>query len=83
MNIHECQREMRTSFLGGFAGQLVSGVIWWIAAAAGQFSRPAIAMAVLFFGSMFIFAFLGRSQVLNEEAAVQDAGPPAEVRRVR
>ena len=33
MNILESQREMRSAFLGGFAGQLVSGLIWLVAAA--------------------------------------------------
>lgn len=28
MNMNECQLEMRSAFLGGFAGQLVSGLIW-------------------------------------------------------
>ncbi|MFO7623616.1 MAG: hypothetical protein R6V73_04640 [Anaerolineales bacterium] len=31
MNILEAQSEMRSAFLGGFAGQLVSGLIWLIA----------------------------------------------------
>jgi hypothetical protein len=31
MNILEAQNEMRSAFLGGFAGQLVSGLIWLIA----------------------------------------------------
>jgi len=34
MNIITAQREMRSAFLGGFAGQLVSGLIWLTAAAA-------------------------------------------------
>ena len=32
MCMKDCQREMRSAFLGGFAGQLISGVIWLIAA---------------------------------------------------
>jgi hypothetical protein len=36
MNIPEAQREMRSAFLGGFAGQLVSGVILIVAAFAGR-----------------------------------------------
>lgn len=55
MNINECQREMRAAFSGGFAGQLVSGLIWLGAAAASDWVQPGWGMAVLFFGSMLIF----------------------------
>jgi hypothetical protein len=55
MNIIESQREMRTAFLGGFAGQLVSGLIWAAAAVLSTFAAPRIGMLVLFFGSMLIF----------------------------
>ena len=55
MNIIEAQREMRSAFLGGFAGQLVSGLIWLIAAALGAWIAPGYGMAALFFGSMGIF----------------------------
>lgn len=55
MNILEAQREMRSAFLGGFAGQLVSGLIWLIAAALGTWASPGYGMAALFFGSMAIF----------------------------
>jgi hypothetical protein len=46
---------MRQAFLGGFAGQLVSGIIWLGAAAAGVWIGPRYGMALLFFGSMLIF----------------------------
>ena len=55
MNLNECQREMRSSFLGGFAGQLVSGLIWLIAATVSVRNQPRYGITVLFFGSMFIF----------------------------
>ena len=55
MNIKACQREMRSAFLGGFAGQLVSGLIWLVAAALGTWLSPGAGMAALFFGSMGIF----------------------------
>lgn len=55
MEFKECQREMRSAFLGGFAGQFVSGVIWLVSSLVSViFSNPA-GMAVLFFGSMGIF----------------------------
>ena len=55
MNINESQREMRSAFLGGFAGQLVSGLIWLAASAFGTWLSPLAGMATLFFGSMGIF----------------------------
>ena len=55
MNFRSYQFEMRSAFLGGFGGQLVSGIIWLIAAAVSLLVKPTIGMAALFFGSMFIF----------------------------
>jgi hypothetical protein len=55
MEIKACQREMRTAFFGGFAGQLVSGLIWLGAATASEWLQTRWGMAVLFFGSMLIF----------------------------
>jgi hypothetical protein len=55
MDIIGSQREMRSAFLGGFAGQLISGLIWLIAAAASVWGSPQYGMGFLFFGSMFIF----------------------------
>ena len=55
MGILEAQREMRSAFLGGFVGQLVSGLIWLVAAALGTWVSPGYGMAALFFGSMGIF----------------------------
>lgn len=55
MPLQESQREMRSAFLGGFAGQLVSGLIWLVAAALGTWLAPGAGMAALFFGSMSIF----------------------------
>lgn len=55
MNILDSQREMRSAFLGGFTGQLVSGLIWLAAAALGTWLSPTAGMAALFFGSIGIF----------------------------
>lgn len=54
-NIAEAQREMRSAFLGGFAGQFVSGLIWLIASASSVVLTKYYGMAFLFFGSMGIF----------------------------
>ena len=71
MNLKECQREMRITFLGGFAGQLISGLIWLAAAFVSTWYQPRTGMAVLFFGSMFIFPLT--------QAALRLMGSPAKV----
>jgi hypothetical protein len=73
MNLSECQREMRTAFLGGFAGQLVSGLIWLIAAAVSVWNQPFNGMAVLFFGSMLIFPLTqGALRLMGRTARVSN-----------
>ncbi|MCD4711657.1 MAG: hypothetical protein K8R73_00095 [Clostridiales bacterium] len=49
------QKEMRSAFLGGFAGQLVSGIIWLISAGISVVFSPNLGMAALFFGCMGSF----------------------------
>ena len=71
MNLIDCQVEMRKSFIGGFAGQLISGLIWLAAAAASVWLRPGVGMAVLFFGSMLIFPLT--------QGALRMMGRPARV----
>jgi hypothetical protein len=55
LNILEAQREIRTVFLGGFAGQLVSGLIWLVSAALSNWVAPKFGMVGLFLGGFFIF----------------------------
>ena len=55
MNIVDAQREVRTHFVGGFHGQLVSGVLWLSAAALAQWSTPCAAITALVLGGFFIF----------------------------
>jgi len=68
------QKEMRSAFLGGFAGQLVSGIIWLISAGISVAVTPNLGMVVLFFGCMGIFPLtqltlklIGRSAKVNKE----------------
>lgn len=81
MEIKHAQSEMRSAFLGGFAGQLVSGLIWLIAAATSLFINPIYGMAILFFGSMLIFPLtqaliraLGRSGKTSEDNGLWPLG---------
>jgi hypothetical protein len=53
--LSNAQKEMRSAFLGGFAGQLVAGSIWVASAAISVFSKPEHGMLFLFLGCMAIF----------------------------
>jgi hypothetical protein len=53
VNINDAQRDVRTVFLGGFAGQLVSGLIWLVSAATWRSPKSAIIAVVG--GGFFIF----------------------------
>lgn len=55
MEIRDAQRDVRTTFVGGFFGQLVSGLIWLLSAAVGTWYRASTAIAVLVVGGFFIF----------------------------
>jgi hypothetical protein len=55
MEIIEAQRDVRQTFLGGFAGQLVSGVIWCASAAVCTWHSLRLAEWTLILGGFFIF----------------------------
>lgn len=55
MNITEAQRDVRTTFLGGFAGQLVSSLVWFLSAALATWYTSSSAILVLVVGGIFIF----------------------------
>ena len=55
MNIAEAQREMRTRYVGGFYGQLVSGVLWLASAATATWRGPRPAIILLVVGGFLIF----------------------------
>jgi hypothetical protein len=55
MEIAAAQRDVRTTFLGGFAGQLVSSLIWFVSAALATWASPTSAIIILVLGGVFIF----------------------------
>jgi hypothetical protein len=74
VNVRDAQHEIRTVFLGGFAGQLVSGILWLASAALSTWVAPTYGMLGLFLGGMFIFPLtqltlrlMGRSPKLSPE----------------
>jgi hypothetical protein len=55
VRITDAQRDVRTAFVGGFAGQLVSAGVWFLSAATATWYSSRTAMWVLVVGGIFIF----------------------------
>ena len=55
MEITQAQTDVRTTFLGGFAGQLVSSGIWFSSGITATWFSLRTAALVLVFGGFFIF----------------------------
>ena len=55
MDITQAQRDVRTTFLGGFAGQLVSSAIWFLSSASYTWRSFKAGALVLVVGGFFIF----------------------------
>ena len=55
MDVMDAQREIRSVYMGGFAGQLVSSVVWFLSAAAATWVSPKVGIYVLVIGGFFIF----------------------------
>ena len=55
MNVSEAQREVRSTYIGGFVGQLVSGALWLASAALATWVSQRAGILSLVIGGMFIF----------------------------
>lgn len=55
MLVQDAQREVRTVFVGGFWGQLVSSTMWLASAALGLWAAPRTAILTLIISCFFIF----------------------------
>ncbi len=74
MDVKDAQREVRSIFLGGFAGQIVSSGVWFLSAAAATWISPTTGIYVLVIGGFFIFLLtqlllraMGRRASLNTQ----------------
>lgn len=76
VSIPDAQREVRHVYEGGFYGQLVSGAVWLVAAAAATWSSPSAAVLTLFFGGVLIFPLTTLAIRLSGRAASLPAGHP-------
>ena len=72
---------MRTRYVGGFYGQLVSGLLWLVSAGLATWLRPGPAIAVLVIGGFFIFPLTellvrlsGPSQPLSRQNSLRYLG---------
>ncbi len=70
MKIADAQKETRTRFVGGFYGQLVSGVLWLVSASLALWSTPRAAIVTLVVGGVFIFPLTELLVRLGGERAV-------------
>jgi len=76
MHVSDAQREVRLTFMGGFPGQLVSGLIWLVSAALATWGSPRNAILVLVGGGMFIFPLAQLVlRVMGRRAALEKANP--------
>jgi len=55
MDIQDAQREVRSVYIGGFWGQLVSSVIWLVSAALGTWVSPKASILTIVIAGFFIF----------------------------
>lgn len=55
MQVEDAQREVRTVFVGGFWGQLVSSAIWLASAALGYWATPRAAIIAAVGAGFFIY----------------------------
>lgn len=55
MEIEAAQKELRRAFLGGFVGQLVSGILWLTSAALAVWATRPAAIGFLVVAGFFIF----------------------------
>lgn len=55
MTVTEAQQDMRIGLMGGFMGQLVSAILWFVSAAAATWGNESLAIGVLVGAGFFIF----------------------------
>ncbi|MCL3859785.1 hypothetical protein [Actinotalea sp. K2] len=76
MLIADAQRDLRRVYVGGFYGQLVSGAVWLLAAAATTWVSTAAGTAALWFGGMLIFPLTALALRVSGRAASLGRGHP-------
>ena len=75
MDIRDAQREMRSVYIGGFLGQLVSSVIWLVSATLGTWVTPKASILTVVIGGFFIFPLTHGLLRLWGRASVSSGNP--------
>jgi hypothetical protein len=76
MRVIDAQREIRHGYLGGFMGQLVSGLLWLASAVAATWSSPRSAIIVILVGGFFIFPLTRLGLTLSGQRVTITPGNP-------
>ncbi len=76
MLVQDAQREVRTVFVGGFWGQLVSSAIWLASAAVGVWVSPRAAIITIVVCGFFIFPVTQLLLRLSGGRATLSSGNP-------
>jgi len=70
MQVADAQREIRQAYLGGFMGQLVSGMLWLFSAALAMWDSPRSAIILIVLGGCFIFPMTRLGLILMRRPVV-------------
>jgi len=82
ITVEVAQRDVRSTFLGGFAGQLVSGVLWLASAALGTWGTRRSAILALVVGGVFIFPLTQLVlRAMGRRAALEPGNPLGQLAR--
>lgn len=76
MHIADAQRDVRDVYHGGFHGQLVSGILWLLSAAAATWGSPNAGIATLLVGGTLIFPATTLALQLSGGPASLPSGHP-------
>src|SRR5689334_6224406 len=81
MDIQDAQREVRSVYIGGFWGQLVTSIIWLVSAALGTWVTPKASILTVVIGGFFTFPLTqmllrlsGRRASVSKENSLNSLG---------
>ncbi len=77
MDVRAAQADVRAVYRRGSVGQVVTGFVWAVAAAAALFGAGVIAPLILFFGGMLIFPLTTLGLMLLGGPAELEKGHPS------
>ena len=76
MEVREAQREVRSVFIGGSVGQVVSGLVWLLSVALASWSSDRAGIMALILGGTFIFLLTQLAlRLVGQKAALSKGNP--------